>query len=339
MQMYSKEKRETIRIFLIGFFIILAVVGIEVYFFQKQVSTPTPSLDSSQNLSFPTDVVHVTGKDASTLVVSETIDEDGLAADTKEFQPFVTYLADKLKPFGITRGKFVGVDSPSEMARLVSGSKVDIVIDSAFPVYLVSKLTGAELIADRWKGGVREYHSAIFVKQNSPIFTLHDLEGKILAFDSNTSTVGYFLPKAQLIKLGYTLTQVTSANDPCPATSICYLFVHGNVYDSVASGIVPAGAESELEIDDYFKDKIKDYRIILRSPDIIRFAVAVRQDMPSDMKDAIKSILINMSQTAEGNVVLKNFANTARFTLVDNSDKTYGVLADLSDLVEKEIIH
>ncbi|HSW97952.1 MAG TPA: PhnD/SsuA/transferrin family substrate-binding protein, partial [Candidatus Saccharimonadales bacterium] len=217
-------------------------------------------------------------EETNVLRVGETIDEDGLSADTKEFQPFIDYLIKALasQGFPYTKGEFVGAHSVAEMAEQVREGKVDIVVDSAFPVYVVDKLAGAQVLLNRWKGGVETYHTAIFVKQNSPIKTLEDLKGKILAFDSNTSTVGYFLPKAELTKQGYTLTQKNKPTDSCKVTEICYTFVHGSVYEGVANGVVPAGAESELEIDAYFGDKIKNYRIISRTPDILRFLVATR---------------------------------------------------------------
>src|SRR5258708_164176 len=312
--------------------IVVAVVlagGIGWYVYTNQIKQQP----IAQNL-FPTQTVAEKG----VLRVGETIDEDGLAADTKEFQPFIDYLVSKLGDKGYTKGEFVGVKTVSEMAQLVREEKIDIIIDSAFPVYVVGKLAGAVPIADRWKGGAQIYHSAIFVKQNSPVKTLDDLKGKMLAFDSTTSTVGYFLPKAELIKQGYTVTQKNKPTDACQPTEICYTFVHASVYETVAKGITPAGAESELEIDGYFKDKIKDYRVISRSLDIYRFLVATNGNMDPNLQNEIKNILFTLDATPAGRKILDSFAQTAKFTSIESTDAVYGVIKDLSSLIEDEIV-
>ncbi|HWY79157.1 MAG TPA: PhnD/SsuA/transferrin family substrate-binding protein [Candidatus Sulfotelmatobacter sp.] len=318
------KKKSFLLIFII--LLIIVVVGFSWYIYTKRSQ-------SSQKTQ-----ATLPSTEKGILRVGENIDEAGLAEDTKEFQPFIDYLVANLHQYGYTKGVFVGTHSVSEMAQLVREHKIDIVIDSAFPVYVVGKLAGAQVIADRWKGGVGTYHSAIFVKKESTINTTSDLKGKMLAFDSNTSTVGYFLPKAELIKEGYTLTQKTKPTDLCTSNEICYTFVHGSVYETVAKGVVPAGAESELEIDGYFGDKIKNYRIVSRSPDISRFLVATRGDMDIKQINSIKSILFTLDQTKQGRNTLSAFAATAKFTSVANNDTSYGVIKDLSSIVEDEII-
>jgi phosphonate transport system substrate-binding protein len=272
------------------------------------------------------------------LRVGENIDEDGLQADTKEFQPFINYLVNKLKNQGIDKGEFVGTKSVTEMTELVREGKLDVVIDSAFPVYVVNHLTSAEPIADRWKGAVDTYRTVVFVKKDSPIQTISDLKGKMLAFDSLTPTAGYFLPKAELTKQGYTLTQKDKTTDPVGPNEIGYSLVHGNVYEAVANGVTPAGAESELAVDNYFGDKMSNYRIIFATPYILRFLVATRNDLNPNTRDAIKSILFSMDQNPEGKSVLAAFANTAKFTPVTTTDTAYGEIKNLANFVEQELI-
>ncbi len=320
----TKSSNSLIIWIVIIFICIGSAIGLN---FIKNINSPSSSLQTQQNTN-----------EKGVLRVGETIDEDGLAADTKEFQPFIDYLVANLHQYGYTKGEFVGAHSVAEMTELMREGKIDLAIDSAFPVYIVDNLTGAVPIADRWKGGVGVYHSAVFVKQNSPIKTVDDLKGKLLAFDSETSTVGYFLPKAELIKQGYTLTKKSKPTDACAQNEICYIFVHGNVYDSVAQGIVSAGAESELEINNHFGSKIADYRIISRSPDILRFLVAVRGNVKPQLRESIKSVLFEMDKSSKGKIILSSFAETAKFTPVTSTDSAYGEIKNLTALVEQEII-
>lgn len=326
----TKPKSSKTRILWLAIIIFICVIGFIGWIFVKNINTTSNIPQSPQ--------IRQNINERGILRVGENIDEDGLAADTKEFQPFINYLVAHLRQYGYTKGEFVGTHSVSEMAEMVREGKIDIVVDSAFPVYVVGQLANAQVIADRWKGGVGTYHSAIFVKQTSSIQTINDLKGKILAFDSNTSTVGYFLPKAELIKQGYTLTQKINPTDACSSKEICYIFVHGNVYASVEKGIIPAGAENEYEINDYFGNKIINYRIINRSPDISRFLVATSSSMDPKLTDTIKNILFTMDQNPQGRQTLHSFADTAKFTPIENNDAAYGEIKSLSNVVEDEII-
>ncbi len=277
---------------------------------------------------------------AGVLRVGTIIDEDGLEADTKEYRPFLDYLASQLHDQGITKAQFVAKTSVSDMAKSLRQGEVDVYIDSIFPVFVADRLAGSQLMADRWKEGVEKYHTAIFVKKDSPIKTVADLKGKTLAFDSSTSTVGYFLPKAELAKAGYKLTEKAKTTDPVAADEIGYTYVHDKVFDDVAGGVTPAGAESEQEIRDHFGATFdQNYRIIMTSPDVLRFAVTARKDLNPKLRAALKTLLFGMDKSAAGKDVLKQFSDTAKFTDVPaDSDAAYGEIRNLTDYVEDEIV-
>jgi phosphonate transport system substrate-binding protein len=276
----------------------------------------------------------------SVLRVGTTIDEDGLVANTQEYTPFINYMATQLHSQGIIKAEFVPQTSVSAVVKSINQGKTDVYIDSVFPVFVADRLSGSKLLADRWKEGVEKYHTAIFVKQNSPIKTVADLNGKIIAMDSNTSTVGYFLPKAELLKAGYKLNEKQQASDSVSNSEIGYQFVHGKVFDSVANGVLPAGAESEQEIRDHFGASFdQDYRIIMTSPNVLRFAVTTRPGMQPALRAAIKNTLLNMDQSDNGKFVLQKFSDTAKFTDVGNdTDAAFGEIQKLTDYVEQEII-
>jgi len=306
---------------------VVVLVGVAAAWFMiarsgQPAATPTPKAE--------TGVLHI----------ATTIDEDGIEADTKEYKPFVDYLATQLRDQGITKVEFVPKTSVSDVAKLLREGKVDIYIDSIFPVFVADRLSDSQLMADRWKEGVEKYHTAIFVKKASPIKTVADLKGKMIAFDSNTSTVGYFLPKAELAKAGYKLTEKKTATDAVAADEIGYVFVHANVFDDVENGVTPVGAESEQEIRDHFGATFdQNYRIITTSPDVLRFAVTSRKGLDSKLRTAIKAALLGMDKTEAGRAVLEQFSGTAKFTDVPaDSDAAYGEIQKLTDYVEDEIV-
>ncbi|HXH27158.1 MAG TPA: PhnD/SsuA/transferrin family substrate-binding protein [Candidatus Acidoferrum sp.] len=274
------------------------------------------------------------------LKVGTIIDENGLAADQKEFTPFINYLATQLRSQGILQARFVPETSVATMAELMRENKVDLYIDSIFPVFVADHLSNAQIIANRWKDGVEKYRTAIFVKSSSSIKTANDLKGKIIAFDSPTSTTGYFLPKAELIKLGYTLTERAKPTDPVAPNEIGYTFVHASVYDDVQNSITQVGAESEQEMRDHFGPSFdQQYRIIATTPYVLRFIVTGRAGLSPSLRAAIKTTLLAMDQSNAGKAILKSFSNTAKFTDVGtDSDAAYGELQNLTSLIENEIV-
>ncbi len=324
------SRKSPLLVFIIVVILLIAAGAGLYWYMQTSSKSVTPLSSTLTQVPSEKNVLHV----------GQTIDERGLGEDTKEFQPFIDYLVKQLdsQGFSYTRGEFVGAKSVSEMAQLVREGKIDIIIDSAFPVYVVNKLAGAQVILDRWKSGVGTYHSAFFVKTGSSIQSLNDLKGKIMAVDGPTATTGYFLPKAYLINLGYTLTQKNQPTDSVAPNEIGYMFVHDKVFEDVANDMLPVGAENEDEVRGYFGDKINQYRFVGKTPEILRYLVATRADLDTRLSAVIKNILLGMDQSPEGQKVLISFAGTAKFTSVASNDAAYGIIKDLTSIVEDEII-
>jgi len=307
--------------------VVVVLMGLGVWAIRKPspapVAKPTPLPDSAM------------------LKVGTIIDEDGLQADTAAFTPFINYLASQLRAQGIKKAVFIPQTSVADVASLMRQGKMDMYVDSLFPSFVADQLSNGELLADEWKGGAETYHTAIFVKRDSPIKSLADLQGRVLAFDSATSTVGYFLPKAELLQMKYQVVQVPTPESPVPADKIGYALVHASVYDSVQNGTTPAGAESELEIRSHFGSTFdQNYRIIWTSPDVLRFAVSLRGDISPSLQTAINNALLTMNQTPTGKQAMATLGDVSQFTDVGpNKEVDYGEIENLTSYVENEIVH
>ncbi|MDE2588937.1 MAG: PhnD/SsuA/transferrin family substrate-binding protein, partial [Patescibacteria group bacterium] len=75
-----------------------------------------------------------------------------------------------------------------------------------------------------------------------------------------------------------------------------------------------------------------------RSPDIYRFLVATSPQMSSSLRSAIETVLVTMHTTDEGRNVLSSFGDTTKFTAIENTEATYGIISNLSSVVESEIV-
>ena len=262
----------------------------------------------------------------------------------QEYQTFLDYVVSQLGALGIARGEVVLAKTPVEMAKFMRQAKVDIYSDTAFPSYIAYQLAEAELLVSRWKKGVEKYHSTIFIRRGSGITSLDDLKGRMIAFEDPGSTSAYFLPKAELIKRGYRLTEKLTPADPVAPDEIGYYFSMSDeqVVTDVMNGTAAAGAQQEAEIFQYLTETGQadnSAALLLVTRDIYRSMVLVRRDLNPELKAALKQLLLAMDQTPEGLAVLKQFRKTAAFgEFLPSPEAALGSIKELSKFVEKEIV-
>jgi phosphonate transport system substrate-binding protein len=155
--------------------------------------------------------------------------------------------------------------------------------------------TGAVPVLIREKDGIREYNSVIFVNRSSTINSLHDLVGKIIAFEDPESTSSYILPRNLLRNSGLELIESTKAI----SGKVAYYFSRGdeNVLAHVKLGRADAGG-----IDREAVAKLSQFRIL--SPEsgyVPRHVLLVRDGV--DYGD-LKETLLNMAADPDASSVL-----------------------------------
>ncbi|MFH1771766.1 MAG: phosphate/phosphite/phosphonate ABC transporter substrate-binding protein [Candidatus Omnitrophota bacterium] len=267
--------------------------------------------------------------------ISNTIKEE-----IATFQPFIEYLAKKLQPQGISKGKMVVVSSMDEMSEAIKSGQVDIYIDSPFPVLKVSINSGAKPFLRRWKKGVKEYRSVIFTRRDSGINSFTDLKGKIIGFEEPYSTSAYFLPKATLMKKGLNLVEKQNSFDEVSPDEAGYLFSWDDETTMVwvLRGKVSAGAISSQKFIVYAKGGMDELKIIEESVVVPRQVVCHRQDLNLELVNATTKILLEMNRDKEGREILKNFEDTTKF---DNFPKgaaeALSPISELLSFIEREL--
>ena len=281
----------------------------------------------------------------TTLVIGVTVpnvEEDQDAFE--EFQPLSDYLAARLGQLGIQEGRVLLARSPVEMAKFMRQGKVDLYLDPTFASVIVNQLSGSEPILSRWKKGVEKYHSVIFVSSSEGINSLDDLLGKTIAFEDPGSTSAYFLPKAELLRRGYTLSEKQGPTDPVAPEEIGHYFSMSDrqLVADVVTGTAAAGGQQEAEIMEYLDGagQADDAaEVLLTTANIFRSMVSVRSGLDPRLRAGLKEVLLAMDDVPEGLPVLETLSKTARFgDFGENSHAVFQDLQDLADLVEKEIV-
>ena len=237
------------------------------------------------------------------------------ADEIRTFHPFATYLARQLRDVGIEQAKVVVTPSIPEMAAKMRAEAVDIYIDSAFPTLAVSKLADSKLLLRRWKKGKAEYKSVLVVRADSPIRSLADLAGTIVAFESAYSTSGYLLPRAALLEASYPVREFADPAAKVGAREVGFVFSGEKEATLlwIMRGRVQAGAVGIHDFEQYEKVQPGAVRAVHATPSVPRQLVSHRQGLDSGLVKRIREVLLAMEHSEEGRKALAAFEQTTRF--------------------------
>jgi phosphonate transport system substrate-binding protein len=148
-----------------------------------------------------------------------------------------------------------------------------------------------EVAADGTKG----YYSVLYVKADAPYKDIKDLKGKNLCLVDPNSTSGNNVPRFAMDKLGI---------DPDKFFSkVVYAGSHENAVIGVQQGTCDAAFnwwndENEsnlLRMDRKGMAKAADFRIIMKSEQIVNSPMAYLTDLPADLKAAIKKAVLEIA--------------------------------------------
>lgn len=241
---------------------------------------------------------------------------DDPAEKIEKFRSLADYLAANLGEYGIGKVEIKIAPDLDTMVKWLESGEVDIYFDSPFPAMYVSDNSGAQPILRRWRRGVEEYHSVIFVLKESGITSVQQLNGHAIAYEEPFSTTAYFLPTAYLIKEGLTLVEKQSPEAAVGENEVGYVFTGDdeNIVQWVLSKKVTAGAIDNFT---FFEDIPEETRanltVLLETEDVARHITLVSAKLDAELVEAIKSVLVNLDEQPEGPKILEEFEKTSKF--------------------------
>lgn len=230
----------------------------------------------------------------------------------KNFEYFSNYLSKKLAEENIK----VNVRFPksiNESINLIQNNKLDIFIESVYPMMLVKEKSDIDIVCKRWKKGEEGYYSVIFVKKDGSINSIKDLKGKHIGFEDKFSTSGYYVAKKAIENNGLKLNNFTDSK------SLQYSFTYDetNTISWLLFSKIDAGVMDKKTFEDMNQNQFK---IVYQSEMIPRHLVSFSKNMKVSLQEKILEILYSMHETEEGKIVLKNFARTKKFTPLTSKD-------------------
>lgn len=158
--------------------------------------------------------------------------------------------------------------------------------------------SGAECICVSATDGEKGYRSYFIARSDSGIDSLDDLEGKTFAFADAASTSGNVVPCNEILNMfpdkGLTFDDLHA--DGKFFKSSTYSGSHANSIQAVVQGNVDAAAVSSNTYENQIeKGNVEEgeLTVFYESPVIPGSPIAIKEDLPQELKDMVKEFLIN----------------------------------------------
>jgi len=305
------------------------ILGIGIVFGISSCSPDSISSDSS-SASLEPAVTDAT----ETFVIADISDEP--AAKIDAYQPMANYLAEHLQEFGIEAGAVKVAPDMATMTQWLTTGEVDLYFDSPYPAMRVKTGSGATVLLRRWKTGVAAYSTILFARQDSNLQTVHDLLGQVIALEEEFSTSGYMLPKAYLAEAGLPLTRLNQPTAEVPPDQIGYVFSRHEqtTIQWVLSQRVVAGAVGSPYFYSIPASTQEQLVVLAETEALPRHIGLVPPTMDAAQRQALKTVLMAMDETATGRDVLQHFEDTTRFDeFPQGADTAIARMKTLYDLV------
>lgn len=246
-------------------------------------------------------------------------------AMVKRFKPTIEYLE---KQAGLKVETFVATDYAGVIEAMRSG-KIDMAWFGPFSYVLAADKAGAEAVAVGVRStGKSTYQSIIVVHKDSGIKTLADLKGKDFAFVDPASTSGNLIPRVILKKAG-----IDPEKD---FKSVVYTGGHDAVELAIKNKKVPAGADNDITYAAMVEKKLIDPNenvIIAKSDPIPGSPVAVRGNLPAELKTKIKEALLKMHEEAPQ--ALGGYGDIIRYEEAKDSD--YDIIRETAKILNLDL--
>lgn len=225
----------------------------------------------------------------------------------REWGPLVDYLADNLHEFGIGIGEVKVSRDTQTMSRWMAKGEVDLFIDSFYSTMVVKDQAGLTPILFRQKGKA-DKHAVFFARAESGLKSLDDLRGETIALDDPESTTGFMLPVAFLLEQGFYPFEKTDEVAKLGSEEVGYIFAEEDerALRWVADGLIAAAAVDNESFEEFSEANPGVLSIIVVTEAVFREQMLMASphiDEPT--RAAIKSVLLSMGNTAEGQTILE----------------------------------
>lgn len=242
--------------------------------------------------------------------------------DYEGLRPLLDYVIARMGDVGIVEGRILMASDAAQMAGYLRRQRVDWVTDTAVTAVEYRRRGVADVILVANRGGVFDYHNVVITWRGSGIATLADLKGHSIAFQNRTSTSGFVLPAAQMLRAGLELEVLLSPFDRPQPGNVGYVFAgkEENLAVWVQKRIVDASAFSNLDWEKLsvlpasFRDELQ---IVHESQSAPRGLELVSRGMKPEVKARLIQVLLEAGDDPQASEPLRHYFGVTRFAPVD----------------------
>ena len=240
----------------------------------------------------------------------------------QQLKPLLDYVVPRLRDVGIREGRILMARDAQQMNSYLRRGRVDWVTETAGNAMQLQRRAGGRPLLLTERDGVSRYRSLFFVRADSDIRKLADLDGHTIAFQRTASTSAYLVPAMTLLHAGLRPEILLSPQDRPPPDVVGYVFAgtEPNISTWVHKRVVDAGVVSNLDWDDpeavppAFKC---DFRVIHQTAKYPRAVEIVRSGLDPKVEARLREVLLQAVDDPAGRVAMRQFFKTTRFLPVD----------------------
>ena len=214
----------------------------------------------------------------------------------------------------------------------------DIVYFGPVSYVQAAERSGAEALVTPARFGDKSqagYTSKIIVKAGSPIKTLADLRGKTFAFVDPASTSGNYVPTLEFMNAFPGMTNEDLHTNGKFFSSVSFSGKHQNGLYAVINGDIDgAPIASDILAAEIAAGRAKesDFTVIHDSPRIPSSPMAIRNDIPADIKAKVKQFFLSYKDPKYFQFML-GLAPETNPSFVEALDRDYDYVRDLMNKV------
>jgi phosphonate transport system substrate-binding protein len=240
---------------------------------------------------------------------------DNVRKQLDRFSQLEVYLENELEGAGVENVTLEVFQDPELLSQSLKNGQADFYFDSPLVAAKIGAKSGAEMFLRRWKRGVGTYHSVIFVKADSPIWSLEDLRGSRIAMQEPTSTSGFLLPVSMLSEAALPLSELEGRTDTPDSDTVGFAFTGDDKNTAlwVAKGFAEAGATDNATFAQLENVAPGQFRSLAVSTDLPRQVVLIREDLDAELAQSVAEVLVAMHKTEPGRKILRKFHKTTKF--------------------------
>ncbi len=244
--------------------------------------------------------------------------------------------SDKLAKFmqeetGIESEVFV----PTSYAAVVEALRNDnahVAYFSGWPYLIAHNTADAEILVAEERGGKPFYYSQWYVAKDSDYESLADLEGKPVAFTSQTSTSGFLFPMSKVIEEGH----LKQGQDPKEYFGeVLFAGGYEAALKSLVAGKVEAAAASDYAPGRYLSEEEQaKIRVLTKQGPAPTHLIAIKKSVPDEVKEKVKAALLKLNEP-EHQELLKSIYGAEK--LVERTHEEHvAALKKATDLVKAD---